>query len=136
MNSFRWVSFPVKDESFYKTTLLLLLIVSFFIFTSYILNIFLALLGVIVLLVALAKYFFPTQYEVNEFGVKLTWLFFSSTKKWSEFSRYVLIEGGVFLSPFRKPSKLDTFRGLFLRANRKIELSGLIEIIKKNLEKK
>jgi hypothetical protein len=136
MNSFSWVSFPVRDESFYKTVLLIGITVTFFIFTMHILNTLFALLGFFVLLFSIFRYFVPTRYEASPMGIKINGFFFNKEKKWSEFQSFYVAKDGVFLSPFKKASKLDIFRGLFLKTGKKTDPSFLIKVVKENLDNK
>jgi len=69
------------------------------------------------LAVALGRHFLPTWFEVTESG--LTTRFCGQTRRmaWTKVGRIIVQEAGVFVSPFAKPSRLDPFRGVFLRFN-------------------
>jgi hypothetical protein len=76
------------------------------------------LLSLGVLGAALAPYFFPTHYQLDEQGVQIRHLGRSRQRPWGQFCRIDRCREGVFLSPFARPSRLDAFRGCLLRAPR------------------
>jgi len=69
-----------------------------------------ALLGV-----SLSRYLLPTRYELGQGGVTVRFLGQTHQVAWGEVKRVEVHRGGVFLSPFERPSRLDAFRGTFLR---------------------
>lgn len=64
---------------------------------------------------SLLPFFGPTWYELTEDGVVVRGLLYRRTKEWSAFRGYRADEHAVLLSPFSRPSRLDTFRGVVLR---------------------
>jgi hypothetical protein len=74
-----------------------------------------ALLAAAMLAVSLARYFLPTWYELGEAGVAVRFLGRVRAVPWSQVQRVATHREGVFLSPFERPSRLDPFRGTFLR---------------------
>jgi hypothetical protein len=71
------------------------------------------ILSLMVLLGSTARYLLPTRYRVDAAGAAahlLTW----RRQPWSAVRRIDRHADGLFLSPFVRPSRLDTFRGLFL----------------------
>ena len=73
------------------------------------------LLAAGMLAVALGRYFLPTRFELNESGVTARFCGQTRHMNWSNVGRIVVQEAGVFVSPFVKPSRLDSFRGVFVR---------------------
>ncbi len=76
------------------------------------------LLALGVLGAALSPYFFPTHYLLDEKGVQIRHLGRRQQRPWSQFCRAEFHPGGIFLSPAARASRLDGFRGCFLRAPR------------------
>lgn len=76
------------------------------------------LLSLVVLLASLSSYFLPTHYQLGEAGVQVRHLGRSRLRPWAEFCRIDRCPEGIFLSPFSRPSRLDSFRGCLLRAPR------------------
>ena len=74
-----------------------------------------AALAAVVLGVSLARYFLATDYEMDEQGVTVRSFGQSRTVPWSKVRRVTVGPRGVYLSPFEKASRLDSFRGTLLR---------------------
>jgi hypothetical protein len=64
---------------------------------------------------ALAPYFLPTDYELDEEGAHMRFLGRKKRVSWEEVRRFDVDKQGIRLSPFRRPSRLDSFRGASLR---------------------
>ena len=64
---------------------------------------------------SMSPFFFPTQYELTQDRVKVNFLAVKKNKAWSEFRSYYPDRSGVFISPFAKPSRIENYRGLYLR---------------------
>ena len=73
------------------------------------------LLSAALLGLSLARYFLPTWYELGEAGVAVRFLGQERRIPWAEVKRATVHRAGVFLSPFERPSRLESFRGTFLR---------------------
>ena len=91
-------------------------------------------LALILLFFSFSTYFFPTYYELAPHGVKISFLLFSRLRKWEYYSRYSERRGGVFLSPFTGPSRLDSFRGDFLRTGGKISGTEVLSLVRRYLK--
>ncbi|OGC94971.1 MAG: hypothetical protein A2142_06805 [candidate division Zixibacteria bacterium RBG_16_48_11] len=72
-------------------------------------------LAILILTGSLSPYFFPTKYELTQEQVKVNFLAVKKNKAWSEFRSYYPDKNGVFISPFARPSRLENYRGLYLR---------------------
>lgn len=123
-----WRVHPVR-ESWAKSSLLslfLLLLVSiiYLLFQS----VFVTLLSAIFVIGSLYRYFVPFRYELYELELVVSAPFYQLTKPWSDFRSFYVDNNGVLLSPFTKPSRLENFRGVYLRlgANRS-EIIGFIK---------
>lgn len=68
-----------------------------------------------VLLVSLARYFVPTSYALDAAGVRARFLGREDVRPWADVRALYAHRDGVHLSPFERPSRLDPFRGLFVR---------------------
>jgi hypothetical protein len=128
----QWVSWPLRDERPRKTASLLAIMVgtaaiSFMLAPVY------GLLAVLMLFILLGPYFLPSRFEVTEGGVLKRFPLFSRNRPWSVYKRFVLQEDGVFLSPFPHPSRLDSFRGDFLRFSRTTDRQAVMDLVRKNV---
>jgi len=116
----RWTAHPLVDD-FPKSLLLVAIVVGVLVVVkiSFLSEGF-VLLAAILFLFALAKYFFPTKYELSEQGIEVWFLGYRYSRPWTAYSSFYNCRGGVHLSPFPEPNRLDTFRGSFLlcRKNR------------------
>ena len=68
-----------------------------------------------ILLASLSRYVIPSRYVVDADGVRVMHLGITRTHSWERFRRVVLRPDGVFLGTFSTVSRLDTWRGCFLR---------------------
>lgn len=75
---------------------------------------FWVIFSVVVLFISLARYFFPTRYELTEDAVTMKLLMVKQSRPWSYFRTFYKSARGVVLSPFLRPSRLDTYRGFHL----------------------
>lgn len=64
---------------------------------------------------SVAPYFAPTRYKMTEEGVEAFQFFHTTRKTWENFRSYYEDKRGVLLSPFDRPSRLENYRGLYLR---------------------
>lgn len=113
----KWSSYPFK-----KNKLISFMVIGFLIFVSvlvYLITISLIFffLAVIILFFSMASFFFPTHYELTKDKIKVKFLLTKSIKPWENYKSYYPDKNGVFLSPFLTPSRLENFRGIYLRYN-------------------
>ncbi len=73
------------------------------------------LIAVAILGVGLSRYFLPTRYTLDETGVLARFMGQTQRMPWSDVRRTLVHREGIHLSPFPEPSRLDSFRGVFLR---------------------
>jgi hypothetical protein len=81
-----------------------------------------------VLSASLSRYWLPTRYRLDDQGAWVVHLGLRRHWPWASIRRVEILRHGVFLSPFARPSRLDSFRGCYLRcgANRE-EVAGFAE---------
>ena len=77
-------------------------------------------LSVIIMLGSLSSFFFPVTFSLDEEFVTVRSPFTTKRKRWVEFKSFWVDRHGVLLSPFARRSRLESFRGLYIRfsANR------------------
>lgn len=80
---------------------------------------------------SLSPFFFPTRYELSEDKVKVYFLAVKKEKTWSEFRSYYPEKNGVFISPFAKPSRLENYRGIYLRYDKNQE--AVLDFVKSRI---
>ncbi len=72
-------------------------------------------LAALFLLGSLRMFWSPTWYEITREGVVVRTAFYRVVHKWERFKVVKDDPRGLVLTPFRSNSRLESFRGLFLR---------------------
>jgi len=72
-----------------------------------------AILG-LAILAALSPAMSPAQCRVDAEGVAVQGTFGTTRRRWSDLKRVEARPAGILVSPFERPSWLDTYRGLLL----------------------
>ncbi len=110
-----WTAHPLREEPAWKSAALGALIVGFSALAAASLGgAVYGLISLVALAGATVRYLLPTRYLLDDQEAswrQLTW----RRRSWSTFRRVDRHADGIFLSPFRRPSRLDSFRGVFLR---------------------
>ncbi|MEW5876089.1 MAG: hypothetical protein AB1752_13030 [Candidatus Zixiibacteriota bacterium] len=76
---------------------------------------FYSLLALVILGGSLLTYFLPTDYIFYSGGIESRFIGVNRRFTWDQFRSYYPDRHGVLLSPFPKPSRLENFRGVYLR---------------------
>lgn len=76
---------------------------------------FFGLLALAILGLSLFPYFLPTDYVLYVGGLESVFLGVHRRFTWGQFRSYYPDRNGVLLSPFVRPSRLENFRGIYLR---------------------
>ena len=108
-------------ENWTRSTLLLLFLLLLFSGIYWLFqSVFVALLSAIFVTSSLYRYFVPFRYELYEHQLVVRAPFYHLTRSWDAFRSFYIDKHGVLLSPFAKPSRLENFRGVYVRlgANR------------------
>ena len=110
-----WTVHPLRDN--WKRTLLLLVFLALF-FTAIYLSfqsIAVTILSAVCLICSLYRYFVPSRYEFYDDRVVVVSFSRRAMKPWSDFRSFYADRNGVLLSPFARPSRLENFRGVYVR---------------------
>lgn len=90
-------------------------------------GVLLSAIGFVVPLVSTAELFLPLKYRIDESGAQVRCGLSVTSIGWSDVRRLLPMADGVRLSPLEKPSRLDEFRGVYLRfRDNAEEVSGKI----------
>ena len=124
-----WTVHPLKDN--WKRTLLLAIFLAL-VFTLIYLSfqsIAVTLLSAICLICSLYRYFVPSNYEFYDDRVVIVSFSRRAVKPWSDFRSFYVDRNGVLLSPFARPSRLENFRGVYVRFgdNRRDEILDFVQ---------
>lgn len=110
-----WEVHPLR-ENWMRSALLLLFLLLLFLGIHWLFqSVFVSLLSAIFVTGSLYRYFVPFQYKLYEHQLIVTAPFYRLTKPWSSFRSLYVDKNGVLLSPFAKPSRLENFRGIYVR---------------------
>lgn len=130
MEKLSWVSHPAKIRKTAATWVLLFIFIMFVVVYVVSNSIFMVLLAAFIFTGALSTFFFPTKYELTKDKVKVKYLFNKVEKEIKNFRSYYPDKNGVLLSPFMRPSRLENFRGLYVRYHQnKDEVDSFIKKI-------
>ncbi len=72
-------------------------------------------LGVLILFGSLAPFYMPTHYSFFDDGFAAKTTAQTIAKQWSQYRSYYPDKNGVLLSPFTQPSRLENFRGYYIK---------------------
>ena len=78
-------------------------------------SIYLAGLSAIFLLGSLYKYFLPFHYHCETDKLIITSCGYKLERPWETFRSFYVDANGVLLSPFARPTRLENFRGVYVR---------------------
>ena len=78
-------------------------------------NLFGPLFAAIFLFGSLNDFFLPMRYELNERGVEAKGFCSHTMLEWNRVKRFYMTADGVKVSPLAAPSRLEAYRGVFLR---------------------
>ena len=123
-----WTSHPLREEPLAKSVLLVLIILSVALIVGVSFqSIAFAFLSLVLLTAAMTRYFFSTRYVLEAHGFTISHIGMRRQYLWTNFRRAAIYPDGIFLSPFVKPHRLDTFRGQFLRSKNPAEIYHVIQ---------
>jgi len=108
-----WSVHPAKDNRI-KTILSLVFIMGFLSYVFVFVGFIFGFLGLIIFFVSLHSYYFPTSYEINEDELVIKTIFVTQRRKLKEFKKVYKGKNGLLLSPFKRKTFLNNFRGVFL----------------------
>lgn len=112
--TFAWTTHPVRNRP------LVAVLVTLFILTIGIIVFYMtmskafAVLALLMLFVSLSKFYLPTRYRLSEKSVTVKTTSQTITKSWSNYRSMYPDKNGLLLSPFLEPSRLESFRGIYL----------------------
>jgi len=79
---------------------------------------FLTGLAVLILFGSLAGFYFPTRYKFYDDHLIIKTTIQTLRKEWSQFRSYYPDKNGVLLSTFGRPTRLENFRGTYIKFER------------------
>lgn len=130
MDSLTWKSHPARERPL-AAILVVIFIAVVMSMAYYIMdrNMLMMLLAGIIFSVSLSTFFFPTIYTVDENKVTIKYVFSTKVRNLSAFRRCFPETHGILLSPYLAPTRLENFRGFYLRYGRanKAEVDAFVQ---------
>ncbi|UCD63319.1 MAG: hypothetical protein JSW34_11300 [Candidatus Zixiibacteriota bacterium] len=109
-----WTTHPMKRKPLAAVLVtLFILVVGFLVFVTTESKTF-GTLALVVLFLSLAKFYMPTRYRLTDRRITVKTTTQTIHKTWSQFRSFYPDNNGVLLSPFISPSRLESFRGIYL----------------------
>lgn len=108
-----WQIHPAR-LNFKKTILSLIFIAACLVYVFIFWGLFYGIIGLVFLFATLRSYYLPTRYELTATHIVVSSLFYSHKRPLSEFKMIYEGKNGVLLSPFRRKTFLNNFRGIYL----------------------
>ena len=130
----KWSSHPVKKRTVVSILVVLFLLVVWLVVYVTTSSILLTGLAVIIMLGSMSSFFLPTSYELDQKKVKIRFFFTNRQREWSAFRSFYVDKNGVLLSPFAKKSRLENFRGVYVRFSRNKD--QVVDFLRSKIEKK
>ena len=133
-STLKWSSHPVKKKTLVSILVVLFLVVVWLVVYVTTSSILLTGLAVIIMLGSMSSFFLPTSYELDQKKVKIRFFFTNRQREWSAFRSFYVDKNGVLLSPFAKKSRLENFRGVYVRFSRNKD--QVVDFVRSKIEKK
>jgi hypothetical protein len=110
-----WTVHPLVENR--RKSVLLVIFLSLLLFGIYwgFQSISVALLSAIFLLGSLYKYFLPFHHQCEADRLIIISCCYRLERSWQTFRSFYVDANGVLLSPFARPTRLENFRGVYVR---------------------
>ncbi|MGC8893800.1 MAG: hypothetical protein ACP5QG_03010 [candidate division WOR-3 bacterium] len=118
-----WTSHPARENPA-KLGMVITITTLFLAFFWFVAGPWWCVLTLIVVFLSLYSFWLPTRYTLDDEGIEVSRFLYRRRFPWSRFRRYEVDKGGIFLGTFRKSSRLDPFRGLYLVGGHKHPEAG------------
>jgi hypothetical protein len=126
-----WSTHPAKARPLVTTSVILFLIVLAVLVYLLTYSAIFTVIAALILYGSLTQYFTKTTYEFTETRVRVKYVVNKIEKEWAQYRSYYVDKNGVLLSPFAGPSRLENFRGLFIRFARNKD--QVMEIVRQKI---
>ena len=134
VTTLKWSSHPVKKKILVSILVVLFLFLVWLVVYVTTSSPLLTGLAVIIMLGSLSSFFLPTDYELDQKKVKIRFFFTNREREWSAFRSFYVDKNGVLLSPFAKRSRLENFRGVYVRFGQNKD--QVVGFVRSKIEKK
>lgn len=110
-----WICHPAKRNM--KVTVAVSVLIAVLVVIVYYatFSVWFTILGFLILTGSLAGFYFPSHYRFTDDEVIVRTTMQTLHKKWSQYRSFYPDKNGVLLSPFARPSRLENFRGIYIK---------------------
>jgi len=110
-----WICHPAKRNM--KVTVGVSILIAILVVVVYYatFSVWFTILGFLILTGSLAGFYFPSHYQFTKDKIIIKTKMQTLEKKWSQYRSYYSDKNGVLLSPFARPSRLENFRGIYIK---------------------
>ena len=115
MESFTWKSHPAKERPVASVVVFILCLLIFYLVYNFTKSPIMVFTAIVILFISLATFFLPTTYTITKGKVKIKYLFTNKDRNMTAFRAVYPGQKGVLLSPYLSPTRLENFRGFYLR---------------------
>jgi hypothetical protein len=90
-------------------------------------SLFMVAVAIVILAGSMAGFYTRTRYQFYDDHFTVATTFQETEKSWSQYRSYYPDRNGVLLSPFLRPTRLENFRGIYIKFNgNKDDVMGII----------
>ena len=124
-----WKSHPAKERPITAILVVIFIFLVLIAVSAIMKNSFIIFLAAGIFIISLSSFFFPTTYTVDEKKVTIKYIFSARERNLSAFRKCYPDRNGILLSPYLSPTRLENFRGFYLRysKNNKAEVDEFVE---------
>jgi hypothetical protein len=115
MEAFTWKSHPARERPVAMVFVVIFCLIIFYSVYHFTHSPLMVITSVVILTISLATFFFPTTYTIFEGKVKIKYLFTEKERNMTAFRAVYAGQRGVLLSPYISPTRMENFRGFYLR---------------------
>ena len=120
---FDWISFPFVDRPKISALLSLFLILFTYLLKEFIKAIHMGpawwIIGMALIVLSLTPYFVPSRYRFYKSKIIANFWFHKVERPYTDFGCFYSDKLGLMLGTFKRPRRLDPFRGLSVRYSKK-----------------
>ncbi len=130
METLTWIAHPARARKRAAALTLIFMLIIFVVVYLISLSPWMVVLAAAIFVGSLSTFFFPTRYELSREKIKVKYLFTTIVKDMSMYRSFYPDKNGLLLSPFVRPSRLENFRGLYIKYHRnKDEVDAFVKRI-------
>ena len=115
MESLTWKSHQARERPITAALVVIFIFLVLIIVSAIMKSGLMVVLAAAIFIISLSSFFFPTTFTVNDKKVSIKYIFSLKERNLSAFRKCYPERHGILLSPYLSPSRLENFRGFYLR---------------------